>query len=53
MLAGKVPFQGKSEYETLSLITKRDLNMPQDLIPEAQTIIDKLLSLDPADRLKA
>jgi len=53
MLAGKVPFQGKSEYETLNLITKREFTMPPDLIPEAQTIIDKLLSLDPADRLKA
>lgn len=53
MLAGRVPFQGRGEYETLNLITKRNFIMPEELSTDAKIIINKLLSLEPAKRSKA
>ena len=53
MLTGRVPFQGQGEYETLNRITKRDFEMPESLSGDAQIVIDKLLSLEPAERSNA
>lgn len=53
MLTGRVPFQGQGEYETLNRITKRNFEMPEALGGDAKMIIDKLLSLEPAERSKA
>lgn len=48
-----MPFQGRGEYETLNLITKRNFIMPEELSTDAKIIINKLLSLEPAKRSKA
>jgi 3-phosphoinositide dependent protein kinase-1 len=53
MRVGQTPFSGSIDYEVFQKITDRQLIIPNELEPEAVDIIDKLLQLDPADRLGA
>ena len=53
MLVGQVPFKGAFEQEVFDKITSRELEFPFGLEAEAVDIIDRLLHLDPAERLGA
>jgi 3-phosphoinositide dependent protein kinase-1 len=47
-----VPFKAETDYMTFSLIMNRELKFPElaRISPEAINLIDKLLSLNPAER---
>uniref|UniRef100_A0A670IEW3 non-specific serine/threonine protein kinase n=1 Tax=Podarcis muralis TaxID=64176 RepID=A0A670IEW3_PODMU len=51
MLTGTLPFQGKDRKETMTLILKAKLGMPQFLSPEAQSLLRMLFKRNPANRL--
>uniref|UniRef100_A0A4W5QYD1 non-specific serine/threonine protein kinase n=1 Tax=Hucho hucho TaxID=62062 RepID=A0A4W5QYD1_9TELE len=51
MLTGSLPFQGKDRKETMVLILKAKLGMPQFLSPEVQSLIRALFKRNPANRL--
>ncbi|XP_062996182.1 ribosomal protein S6 kinase alpha-1 isoform X1 [Elgaria multicarinata webbii] len=51
MLTGALPFQGKDRKETMSLILKAKLGMPQFLSSEAQSLLRALFKRNPANRL--
>ena len=53
MLTGRYPFRGKSDMLTFEKIKARDLYIPPNLPAEAADFINKLLVLDPAQRLGA
>ena len=53
MLCGKTPFHGKSEYLVFQAILKREITFPDDFDPLARDLVEKLLVLEPADRLGA
>ncbi|XP_041068450.1 ribosomal protein S6 kinase alpha-1-like isoform X3 [Carcharodon carcharias] len=53
MLTGSLPFQGKDRKETMTLILKAKLGMPQFLSPEAQSLLRALFKRNPANRLGA
>lgn len=55
MLTGREPFQGQSDYYTFQMILERQLSYkPGDHVsPEAKDLIDRLLQLEPTDRLGA
>ncbi|NWW47466.1 KS6A3 kinase, partial [Pedionomus torquatus] len=53
MLTGTLPFQGKDRKETMTLILKAKLGMPQFLSPEAQSLLRMLFKRNPANRLGA
>ncbi|XP_038831091.1 ribosomal protein S6 kinase alpha-2 [Salvelinus namaycush] len=53
MLTGFLPFQGKDRKETMVLILKAKLGMPQFLSPEVQSLIRALFKRNPANRLGA
>uniref|UniRef100_A0A8C7TC09 Ribosomal protein S6 kinase n=1 Tax=Oncorhynchus mykiss TaxID=8022 RepID=A0A8C7TC09_ONCMY len=53
MLTGSLPFQGKDRKETMVLILKAKLGMPQFLSPEVQSLIRALFKRNPANRLGA
>jgi len=46
-----VPFTGQFDYEVFSKICSRELVFPYGLDPEAVDIIDRLLHLEPSERL--
>ncbi|XP_051020170.1 ribosomal protein S6 kinase alpha-2 [Acomys russatus] len=53
MLTGSLPFQGKDRKETMSLILKAKLGMPQFLSVEAQSLLRALFKRNPCNRLGA
>ncbi|XP_067845193.1 ribosomal protein S6 kinase alpha-2 [Heptranchias perlo] len=53
MLTGSLPFQGKDRKETMALILKAKLGMPQFLSPEAQSLLRALFKRNPGNRLGA
>ncbi|XP_003419259.1 ribosomal protein S6 kinase alpha-2 isoform X1 [Loxodonta africana] len=53
MLTGSLPFQGKDRKETMALILKAKLGMPQFLSMEAQSLLRALFKRNPSNRLGA
>lgn len=53
MHAGRTPFEDRSETKTFDNILNRTLELPEDLSAEAKDIIDKLLKVNPIERLGA
>ncbi|XP_054052903.1 ribosomal protein S6 kinase alpha-2 isoform X1 [Rissa tridactyla] len=53
MLTGSLPFQGKDRKETMALILKAKLGMPQFLSVEAQSLLRALFKRNPSNRLGA
>ncbi|XP_043829876.1 ribosomal protein S6 kinase alpha-6 isoform X1 [Dromiciops gliroides] len=53
MLTGTLPFQGKDRNETMNMILKAKLGMPQFLSPEAQSLLRMLFKRNPSNRLGA
>nr|XP_030706628.1 ribosomal protein S6 kinase alpha-6 isoform X4 [Globicephala melas] len=51
MLTGTLPFQGKDRNETMNMILKAKLGMPQFLSAEAQSLLRMLFKRNPANRL--
>jgi 3-phosphoinositide dependent protein kinase-1 len=52
MFTGKVPFPGMSETQVFPLILSRKIDWPKgDMDPVVKDLIDKLLQLEPLDRL--
>uniref|UniRef100_A0A8C6SKZ2 non-specific serine/threonine protein kinase n=1 Tax=Neogobius melanostomus TaxID=47308 RepID=A0A8C6SKZ2_9GOBI len=51
MLTGTLPFQGKDRKETMTMILKAKLGMPQFLSTEAQSLLRNLFKRNPANRL--
>ncbi|XP_075051877.1 ribosomal protein S6 kinase alpha-1 isoform X2 [Mixophyes fleayi] len=51
MLTGSLPFQGKDRKETMTLILKAKLGMPQFLSSEAQGLLRCLFKRNPTNRL--
>uniref|UniRef100_A0A7N6A4J8 Ribosomal protein S6 kinase n=1 Tax=Anabas testudineus TaxID=64144 RepID=A0A7N6A4J8_ANATE len=53
MLTGTLPFQGKDRKDTMTMILKAKLGMPQFLSSEAQSLLRNLFKRNPANRLGA
>ncbi|KAM9477506.1 LOW QUALITY PROTEIN: ribosomal protein S6 kinase alpha-2 [Clarias gariepinus] len=53
MLTGSLPFQGKDRKETMALILKAKLGMPQFLSSEVQSLLRALFKRNPTNRLGA
>uniref|UniRef100_A0A8C3YQ51 Ribosomal protein S6 kinase n=1 Tax=Catagonus wagneri TaxID=51154 RepID=A0A8C3YQ51_9CETA len=53
MLTGSLPFQGKDRKETMALVLKAKLGMPQFLSVEAQSLLRALFKRNPCNRLGA
>uniref|UniRef100_A0A3P8Z0Z8 Ribosomal protein S6 kinase n=1 Tax=Esox lucius TaxID=8010 RepID=A0A3P8Z0Z8_ESOLU len=53
MLTGTLPFQGKDRKETMTMILKAKLGMPQFLSQEAQSLLRNLFKRNPGNRLGA
>ncbi|KAL0276155.1 UNVERIFIED_CONTAM: hypothetical protein PYX00_003784 [Menopon gallinae] len=53
MLTGSLPFQGSNRKETMTMILKAKLGMPQFLSQEAQALLRVLFKRNPANRLGA
>ncbi|XP_068073098.1 ribosomal protein S6 kinase alpha-3 isoform X3 [Danio rerio] len=53
MLTGTLPFQGKDRKETMTMILKAKLGMPQFLSSEAQSLLRSLFKRNPTNRLGA
>ncbi|KAJ8347866.1 hypothetical protein SKAU_G00264550 [Synaphobranchus kaupii] len=53
MLTGTLPFQGKDRKETMTMILKAKLGMPQFLSTEAQSLLRNLFKRNPGNRLGA
>uniref|UniRef100_A0A4W5KQ69 non-specific serine/threonine protein kinase n=1 Tax=Hucho hucho TaxID=62062 RepID=A0A4W5KQ69_9TELE len=53
MLTGTLPFQGKDRKETMNMILKAKLGMPQFLSSEAQSLLRNLFKRNPTNRLGA
>ncbi|XP_062851108.1 ribosomal protein S6 kinase alpha-2 isoform X2 [Trichomycterus rosablanca] len=53
MLTGSLPFQGKDRKETMALILKAKLGMPQFLSTEVQSLLRALFKRNPVNRLGA
>lgn len=51
MLTGKYPFNEQSEYLTFQKIRTCEFKVPEDTDPQARDLIEKLLKLDPHQRL--
>uniref|UniRef100_A0A3B4E501 non-specific serine/threonine protein kinase n=1 Tax=Pygocentrus nattereri TaxID=42514 RepID=A0A3B4E501_PYGNA len=51
MLTGMLPFQGKDRKETMTMILKAKLGMPQFLSSEAQSLLRNLFKRNPGNRL--
>uniref|UniRef100_A0A669DI61 non-specific serine/threonine protein kinase n=1 Tax=Oreochromis niloticus TaxID=8128 RepID=A0A669DI61_ORENI len=52
MLTGTLPFQGKDRKETMTMILKAKLGMPQFLSSEAQSLLRNLFKRNPGNRLE-
>ncbi|XP_045070117.1 ribosomal protein S6 kinase alpha-6 [Coregonus clupeaformis] len=53
MLTGTLPFQGNDRNETMNMILKAKLGMPQFMSLEAQSLLRMLFKRNPANRLGA
>lgn len=53
MLAGRPPFKGVNEYQTLQKVKNREFSFPHGFPEDAQDLINKVLVLDPARRPSA
>jgi tRNA A-37 threonylcarbamoyl transferase component Bud32 len=53
MLTGKFPFKSSDEKELFKRIAKGSYETPADLSGEAQSILSKMLKVNPADRCSA
>ncbi|KAJ1023296.1 hypothetical protein NDA18_004823 [Ustilago nuda] len=53
MIAGRPPFKGVNEYQTLQRVKNRDFTFPEGFPEDAQDLIDRVLTLDPAKRPSA
>ena len=51
LLAGRPPFKAGNEYQTFQKIVNLDYNFPDGFPSAAKDLVQKLLVLDPADRL--
>lgn len=51
MITGRPPFKATNEYLTFQLIMKLEYTFPKNFPPVARDLIEKLLVLDPGDRL--
>ena len=51
MLVGQLPFQSKDRKNTMSLILRSKLRMPEHLSPEAQSLLRALFKRNPGNRL--
>lgn len=51
MLTGVVPFPGTLNHQVFDRILKKDITYPEYISPEAVSLIDSMLMLDPVDRL--
>ncbi|KAM9787031.1 ribosomal protein S6 kinase alpha-1 isoform 2-T2 [Syngnathus typhle] len=51
MLTGSLPFHGKDRKETMNMILKARLGMPQFLSAEAQSLLRALFKRNPSNRL--
>lgn len=51
LLAGGVPFHGGNEYQTFKKIAACEYSFPEGFPADAKDLIEKLLLLDPAERL--
>ncbi|KAI9100686.1 3-phosphoinositide-dependent protein kinase 1-like protein [Phlyctochytrium arcticum] len=50
LLAGRPPFKGANEYQTFQRITKLDYTFPDGFPATAQSLITRILVLDPSQR---
>mmetsp|Transcript_27778 Transcript_27778/g.82338 ORF Transcript_27778/g.82338 Transcript_27778/m.82338 type:complete len:382 (-) Transcript_27778:322-1467(-) len=53
MLTGAPPFKSGSEYLTFQKVTDREFSFPDDFPDDARDVIDRLLALEPDERLGA
>uniref|UniRef100_UPI00398ECECA ribosomal protein S6 kinase alpha-3 isoform X4 n=1 Tax=Pristiophorus japonicus TaxID=55135 RepID=UPI00398ECECA len=53
MLTGTLPFQGKDRKETMTMILKAKLGMPQFLSTDSQSLLRMLFKRNPGNRLGA
>uniref|UniRef100_A0A1A9UUT2 non-specific serine/threonine protein kinase n=1 Tax=Glossina austeni TaxID=7395 RepID=A0A1A9UUT2_GLOAU len=53
MLTGNLPFHGQSRQETMNQILRSKLGMPENLSPEAQSLLRALFKRNPQNRLGA
>ncbi|KAH7726828.1 ribosomal protein S6 kinase 2 alpha-like protein [Aphelenchoides avenae] len=53
MLTGHLPFHGENRKDTMALILKAKLTMPQFLSPDAQSLLRALFKRNPVNRLGA
>ncbi|XP_056593795.1 ribosomal protein S6 kinase alpha-3 isoform X7 [Triplophysa dalaica] len=53
MLTGTLPFQGKDRKETMTMILKAKLGMPQFLSADAQSLLRSLFKRNPSNRFGA
>ncbi|MEW5297968.1 MAG: hypothetical protein WDW38_003738 [Sanguina aurantia] len=53
MLVGKSPFRAASEYLTFQRVSDREFTFPEGMDPDARDLVDRLLVLEPSDRIGA
>lgn len=53
MLTGNLPFHGQTRQETMNQILRSKLGMPENLSPEAQSLLRALFKRNPQNRLGA
>ena len=53
MLVGKTPYKGSSELVTFDNISNNRLKMPENMNIDAKDLIEKLLKINPEERLGA
>lgn len=51
MLTGKPPFYSKNKHEILKNITSKPVPLPENLTPEAKSLLKELFRIKPKDRL--
>ena len=51
MLTGKPPFYSKNKHEILKNITSKPVPLPENLSPEAKSLLKELFRIKPKDRL--
>ena len=53
MFSGEVPFSGATDYATFQKILNWELVFPSTMPEDAQDLIDRLLKVEPKERLGA